>query len=76
MFITLNDIVYEVSPSPGGLVFRRLNSDREVFTPWARVLDNSFPVEPGAHTDQILEGTLSVRDYLAGDEDAPRKKIS
>ncbi|MNL44089.1 hypothetical protein D3C87_1666400 [compost metagenome] len=76
MFITLNDVVYEVTTSPGGLVFRRLNSDREVFTPWARVLDNSFPVEPGAHTEQILEGALSVRDYLAGEDGAARKKIS
>ncbi|HEY9898880.1 MAG TPA: hypothetical protein V6D00_06830 [Pantanalinema sp.] len=76
MFITLNEVVYEVTPSPGGLVFRRLNSDREVFTPWARVLDNSFPVEPGAHTDQILEGNLSVREYLAGEDAAARKKIS
>ncbi|MNY25454.1 hypothetical protein D3C86_1592390 [compost metagenome] len=76
MFITLNDVVYEVSPSPGGLVFRRLNSDREVFTPWARVLDNSFPVEPGEHTEQILEGKLSVRSYLAGEDTTEHKKIS
>lgn len=76
MFITLNDVVYEVSTSPGGLVFRRLNSDREAFTPWARVLDNSFPVEPGEHTEQILEGNLSVREYLAGEAPATRKKIS
>lgn len=72
MFITLNEIVYEITTTPGGLTFRRLNSDREVFTPWSRVIDNAFPLEPGEHADRILEGTLGVRDYLSGKDTAAR----
>ncbi len=72
MIIVVNDIAYEAIPAPGGLTFQLPDGDLQAFIPWARVMEHAFPMEPGAHTDHILDGTLTVPDYLAGRE--PRAK--
>lgn len=69
MYFALEGSVYEVTPSPAGLSLRRYGREREVFIPWTRVLEHSFPVEPGAHTEQILMGALSIPQYLANEDE-------
>lgn len=68
MIIVVNNIAYEVTPTPGGLTFQLPDGDRQAFIPWARVMEHAFPMEPGEHTDHILDGSLTVPEYLAGME--------
>lgn len=70
MYFAQDQAVYEAVPSPAGLTIRRYGGEREVFIPWSRVLENSFPVDPGEHAEQILEGRLTVPQYLALDDEA------
>lgn len=72
MTIIVNDIVYEATPTLGGIIFELPDGERQAFIPWARAMEHAFPMEPGAHTDHILDGTLTVPGYLAGLE--PRSK--
>lgn len=75
MIIVINDVAYEASPTPGGITFQLPDGDRQAFIPWARIMEHAFPMEPGEHTDHILDGTLSVTEYLSGMEPHPKRTL-